>query len=779
MQKVTREGARQDDLIEFARQGGLSYEFDCFTIDVKNQRLMRDGELVPLSAKTFEILLVLVENNGRVLEKNDLLNRIWPETFVEEINLNVHISNLRKALGESAAHHQYIKTIPKKGYCFTAPLEEIVADTEIPGREAGVSPQDTAQNDESPATTLKEEAGEFQTIHRDDNLITQTGQENPASQTAESNRTIADNQRMRMAVLTLVMIALTISAIYLYARRKELLPLSATPFQKMSKRKLTAYGKNMLPTLSPDGEYVAYVLDDVGRQSLWIMQVATKSCVQIIAPAEVIYDSVTFSPDGKFLYYDITDKQYQSALYQVPILGGTPRKILAGIDSHIAISPNGKQVAFVTNDLANGKTALMVANADGNEKRLLMTRQKPELVSNWGGVAWSPDGRMIACAVRTMNLPTCYFQVMTVRVEDNKEAALGSDGWADIGQIAWLEDNRGIIISAFRQEEPFFGSQLWHLAYPSGETSKLTDDLISYEGVSLANHSQRLVTATLERISRIWLLKEGKSDTAKQTISVMGDNRSELFGMAWTPDGQLVYGSHGGRNSDIWVMNADGVNQRQLTFDESQETSPVVSPDGRYIVYVSKGAGPPHLWRMDRNGENAVQLTDGKGEQDPSISPDGKTVLYNAFNAGVMSLNKISIDGGAVTQLTHEWSIRPNVSPDGRHIAFVKMDEAHKRMVVALMPFAGGAPTRVFPQMPVPEHLLLRWSPDGRALHYIKLVDGVGNIWSQPIDGGSPVQITHFKCDSIFRFAWSGDGKTLALDRGVTISDVVLINDMK
>jgi Tol biopolymer transport system component/DNA-binding winged helix-turn-helix (wHTH) protein len=779
MQKMIGESAGQDSLIPLAHNDNLLYEFDNFIIDVKNQRLVRDGKLVPLAAKTFEILLVLIENNGRTLEKSDLLNRIWPETFVEEINLNVHISNLRKALGESAARHQYIKTIPKRGYCFTAPVEEVESDKEILLQEIESPPQTTAQIDPALQADLPEEAIPLQVTGEIEYVKVPVSEKHLSSQTVIRSWKITGKRNSQFAVLTLLMMALTVSGIYLYSKRKELLSASTPPFQKVSKRKLTAYGKNVLPTLSPDGEYVAYVLDDAGKQSLWIMQVETKSCVQIIAPTEVSYNSVTFAPDGKFLYYDITDKQYQSALYQVPILGGTPRKILTEIDSHIAISPNGKQVAFVKNDYAGGKTALVVANVDGNEKRVLMTRQRPELVSNWGGVAWSPDGKMIACAVRTLNLPTCYFQAMTVRVEDSKETPLGPDRWADIGQIAWLDNNRGILVSAFRQEEPFFGSQLWYIAYPGGEITKLTDDLISYEGVSLANHSQRLVTSTLERISRIWLLKDGKSDTAKQTVSVMGDNRSELFGMDWTPDGQLVYGSHGGRNSDIWIMNADGVNQRQLTFDESQETSPVVSADGRYIVYVAKGAGPPHLWRMDINGENPLQLTDGKGEQDPSISPDGKTVFYNAFNSGVMSLNKISINGGEVMQVTHEWSIRPNVSPDGKYLAFIKMDDNHKRMVVALMPFTGGEPIKVFPQMPVPEHMLLRWSPDGRALHYIYIVDGIANIWSQPIDGSSPVQITHFKSDNIFRFAWSRDGRNLALDRGVTISDVVLINDMK
>lgn len=778
MQKMIGESAEPDDSMSLAHKDNRFYEFDSFLIDVKNQQLLRDGKLVPLAAKTFEILLVLVENNGHILEKNDLLNRIWPETFVEEINLNVHISNLRKALGESAANHQYIKTIPKRGYRFAAQIEEITGDEEALPQEVTQGLEVARQIDQPGSATGAEDITGSQAVEAIEQLKPVAVEVSEAVQNATSRWQPNPKAGRRFVVLALLLTALTISGLYLYSRRQTLL-LSSPPFQKISKRKLTAYGKNLLPTLSPDGEYVAYVLDDAGKQSLWIMQVEPRSCAQVMAPMEVSYNSVTFSPDGKFLYYDITDKQYQMSLYQVPILGGTPRKILTEVDSHIAISPNGRQVAFVKNDLSEGKTALMVANVDGNEKRVLMSRQKPELVSNWGGVAWSPDGKLIACAVRTMNLPSCYFQVMTVRLEDNQAAPLGPDIWADIGQIAWLEGSRGVVVSAFRQEEPFFGSQLWHIAYPSGHMTKLTDDLISYEGVSLANRSQRMVTSTLERVSRIWLLKEGDSDSAKQTVSVMGDNRSELFGMAWTPDGQLVYGSHGGRNSDIWIMNADGVNQRQLTFDDSQETSPVVSADGRYIVYVAKGTGPPHIWRMDINGENAFQLTDGKGEQDPSISPDGKTVLFNTFNSGVMSLSRVSIDGGDMAPLTTQWSIRPNVSPDGKYIAFVKMHETHKRMVVALMPFAGGEPVKVFAQMPVPEHLLLRWSPDGRALHYIFTVDGIANIWSQPIDGGNPVQITHFKSDSIFRFAWSRDGKHLALDRGITISDVVLINDAK
>jgi Tol biopolymer transport system component/DNA-binding winged helix-turn-helix (wHTH) protein len=774
MQRIDKKSMEQNPSVPLITNGDRLYEFDSFTIDPKNRLLLRDKASVPLTAKAFDLLLALIENNGQVLGKNELLNQLWPETFVEEINLNVHISYLRKALGESAANQQYIETIPKRGYRFTAQITERATNEERLAQEDS----QIALQSESLAGDFQEAASAASSAHQVEAVDDAIAKQGAVLQAAKRAWRKTLKTKKRLAIFSLLILAVPLSAIYLYIRHKEL-PLSANPFEKIAKQKLTAHGKNLLPTLSPDGEYVAYVLDDAGKQSLWIMQVATKSCLQVVAPTEGIYDSLTFSPCGKFIYYDITDKQYQSALYQTSILGGTPRKILSDVDSHIAISPDGKQIAYVTSDLAAGKTALMVATVCGTDKRILMTRQKPELVSNWGGVAWSPDGKMIICAVRRLTLPTCYMQLMIVRLEDRKETALGPNAWADIGQIGWLDDNSGVLISAFRQEEPFFGSQLWRVAYPNGEVTKLTDDLICYEGVGLARNSRRLVTSTLERVSRIWLLDQGNSDTAKQTTSVMGDNRSELFGMDWTPDGQLVYGSHGGRNSDIWIMNADGNNQRQLTFDESQETLPVVSRDGRYIVYVSKGAGPPHLWRMDVNGENPLQLTDGKGELDPCISPDGKWVLYNAHSSGVMSLNKVSMDGGEATQLVSEWSIRPNVSPDGKQIAFIKMNDAHKRMVVALMPFSGGEVTRVFEQMPVPEHLIFRWSPDGHSLHYINIVNGVANIWSQPVNGCNPAQITHFKSDGIFRFAWSRDGKTLALDRGITISDVVLMNDVK
>src|SRR5947199_3287472 len=96
------------------------FEFGPFRIDTVNRQLMRDGEVVPLKAKAVDTLLLLIENRGDVLEKDDLMQAIWSDSFVEEANLMQNIYTLRKALGNA----DYIKTVPRRGYRFVAEVKE-------------------------------------------------------------------------------------------------------------------------------------------------------------------------------------------------------------------------------------------------------------------------------------------------------------------------------------------------------------------------------------------------------------------------------------------------------------------------------------------------------------------------------------------------------------------------------------------------------------------------------------------------------------------------------
>lgn len=204
-----------------------------------------------------------------------------------------------------------------------------------------------------------------------------------------------------------------------------------------------------------------------------------------------------------------------------------------------------------------------------------------------------------------------------------------------------------------------------------------------------------------------------------------------------------------------------------------------VSPDGRYILYASDLTGTRHIWRMNIDGSNPIQLTNGSGEDDPQCSPDGRWVVYTRIGSDRLTLWKVSVDGGEAVQLTSANSSSSAISPDGRLIAYLySPTEPTSEAKLAVLPFEGGEPIKNFPN-PVQSSSPVRWTPDGRGLTYRENPVGASKIWIQPLDGGKPVQLIEFETDRVFGFDWSPGGKRLACVRGFWAMDVVMIKDFK
>ncbi len=129
------------------------YEFGPFRVDPVKRLLLRDGETVPLEPRAFSMLLFLVQHYGKVVEKDDLLKRLWPGVAVEENNLTVIISALRKVLGERPSDHKYIVTIPGRGYSFVADVNESWDEKAALSAPASLCPRDGEGGDEPPART--------------------------------------------------------------------------------------------------------------------------------------------------------------------------------------------------------------------------------------------------------------------------------------------------------------------------------------------------------------------------------------------------------------------------------------------------------------------------------------------------------------------------------------------------------------------------------------------------------------------------------------------------
>jgi TolB protein len=184
---------------------------------------------------------------------------------------------------------------------------------------------------------------------------------------------------------------------------------------------------------------------------------------------------------------------------------------------------------------------------------------------------------------------------------------------------------------------------------------------------------------------------------------------------------------------------------------------------------------------MDLNGNNPRQLTNGTADGTPTITPDNNWVIYSSLVGGRFTLWKVGIDGGNPVELTNRVATAPTVSPDGKYVAYMfpaSLDPLAPPNRIAVMPIAGGEPAKV---IEIPQTSTVaptaHWSADGKLIMYTVNNNNVTNIWSQPLDGGAPKQVSEFKDSLMTGFAWSNDGKKLACTRGVLVRDAVLISE--
>jgi Tol biopolymer transport system component/DNA-binding winged helix-turn-helix (wHTH) protein len=758
------------------------YEFGDFCLDPGRRVLLHGRNTVPLTPKEFDTLLVLVSRRGLLVEKDELLKQIWPETFVGEATLAQNVFTLRRTLRKHQPEHQYIETVSKHGYRFVAEVREL--------READVILEKRTTTHIVAEEIADSAHTEFRSTH-ERNVQNQNGAESNSYGMAASpielsagsvKRTASTNpgvlKRYRLTLAISVSVALGIAAIVYFGAFKT--NRSEASFEKMRISMLTTSGRAVRAAISPDGKYVANSVKDGGQESLWLRPLAGGRNLQVVPLADVRYQGVTFSPDNDFIYYVAYEKNnHISTLYKVQILGGVPQKMLTDLDSAVAFSTDGKSIAFVRNDPNAKASFLILANVDGSQERKLATRSTPDFFSE-EGTAWSPDNQRVIAAVGRNEFNRTKMDVMEYRVADGASKLLTTRQWDAIGQLAWLADGSAILMDAWDSSTSLLSKQIWQLSYPDGKARRLTNDLNSYHGVSISASNGALVTVRSSRATSLWIAPSEDIERATRITSGAGDLVGEVMGLSWTPDGHIVYGSNASGGLDVWIMDADGSNQRQLTVDTQADIKPSVSVDGRMIVFVSWRTGTAHIWRMNSDGSNLKQLTNGAAESYPNISPDGRWVVYLSAEQNKSHIWKVSTEGGEPVQVSRGWSVSPRVSPDGNVVACFYEDETNETLRISLIPIAGGEPIKSYP---VPATVFLRgglqWKPDGSALTYIDNSNGVSNFWSQSLDGSPPKQLTRFSTDKVFRFAWSTDGRRLAFERGMEINDTTMIDNFR
>jgi Tol biopolymer transport system component/DNA-binding winged helix-turn-helix (wHTH) protein len=730
------------------------FSFGNFTLDLEKRLLLRDGEPVPLTPKAFDTLALLVRRSGHVVGKAELLDEIWADAFVEESTIAQNVFTLRKALGQNHTENQFIETVPKHGYRFIAHVKAI--DDATNGKPE-IGQQRAAHNIIVGEKISDAEIGNAETVNATskDARANETGERQFATVNvaadAASNLPIAGHSDLHFAklptrlnfqtkllapVILLLAVAVAVGLFSITQINEAAASFAAlSPLTRTTQ--LTNTGQVLRAAISPDGKYVAYIQSERGQESLWVRQVEIAGGIEVVQPGGDHFVGITFSPDSNSIFYVKYGKDSTGCgLYQVPVLGGAAHKILTDVDSQVSFAPDKRHFAFLLNDLSRKEARLIIANLNDAEQRHLAVYPGVHWMID-AAPAWSPDGKIIifTARIQTSKSASATASLVEVHVADGKQTIYKTRQWDAIQAIEWLADGTGLIVAA-RDNTSLLANQLWQIDYPGGEARAITKDSNSYSSAGVTTDMKSLVTILHRRIANLWI---APGDRSREAVQIHSGNSKDLgwaLGVEWLPDGKIIYGSTASGKDDIWLMNADGSNQKQLTTTAGANFAPTVSDDGRTLVYVSKAAdATQNLWKMNLDNGDHAQLTNGG------------------------------------------FDLRPDVSPDGRFIACFYRADVDTYSKLAVLPFDGGEPVKVFDRSPTTfVEAGIRWTPDGRALSFIDNRDGVSNVWLQPLDGSPPKQLTNFTSETIFRFAWSPDGKMFVAERGTEIGDIVLIN---
>ena len=592
---------------------------------------------------------------------------------------------------------------------------------------------------------------------------------------------VAKQHKLGLATISIIVLMLVAAAAYgIYAF---LSGRGATAFENFAMTQVTDNGKTIAAAISPDAKYLLSVVEDNGKESVWLRNVPTNSDTQVIPPADEFYQSLKFSPDGNSIYFrKALDRLHTGFnLYRAPVLGGTPQVVVRNIDTDITFSPDAKRIAYMRgNSPETGKDQFLTANADGTDETVVTV----ETMINGAAapaITWSPDGKLVAAPL--FNASDAFTSIRLMDPASGKAQAFAGFGQVILNEFTWTPDGRGFLAAYEKKISPDVRNQIGFISYPTAKLRPVTKDTNNYQTLSLSSDGKTLA-AIQQKITRtMYLLPVTGFSGAPPSPAAAQNKNAFVFG--WASNGDLYFDSGG----EIVHMSVDGSNKTTLVSDPaSQIVRPVGCNGGRYILFSwsgHAGINKVNVWRVNADGSDPKKLSDGQVDVAPLCSPDGKWAYYQDFDGN--RIMRVSIEGGkpeavSGTSLADAFigTIGYDISRDGKMLSlmFEKTVESAPVPGIAVVDLDAGAKPPV--RMLTPDPRISGapgFTPDQKALVYNIRENGTENIWLQPLDGSKGRQITNFPADTIQTFDFSPDGKTIGMLRNHVESDAVLLRE--
>jgi serine/threonine protein kinase len=578
----------------------------------------------------------------------------------------------------------------------------------------------------------------------------------------------ANQNKLGTGVILGVVVALAAAAAYgayTFVQKSKHLP-----FEKFTIENVSNNGHISQAAISPDGKYLLQALEEKGMQSLWLHHIPTETNKQVVEPAATRYESLRFSPDGNYIYFLRREEAEESisVLYRASVLGGTPTVLVKDVDSPITFSPDGAHFAFLRQLHDSPKWDLILAKNDGTIERSIFSGQ--ELKSDSYVPAWSPDGKIILIPI-VQPSRDAIGGFSAVNATDGKAQIMGASADQVFYVPTWLPDGSGLIVNSSQLGSGHLQTHLGFVSYPGGEFRELTADTNNYGEQTISKDGKTL--AAIQSRLRFDLGIAPANEPDKLTVVPLS-SRLPIWGWSWTTDGKLVLPQSG----DIKLVSMNGAEKVLLSDNKHIADQVSACGDGRYVVFrqlARTSAASSNLWRMNIDGSDQRALTSGLSDHAPTCSKDGHWVYY-VDNNDNRYLKRVSIEGGSPQTIVSFSLGHYALSPDGSQVASLEVRELDHKLMLRL----DSTESHHMVYHDIDQRALeagLAFAPDGKAVVYIVREKGVDNLWAQSLDGSAAKPLSHFTADKILRFNYSPDGSEIAIERGESESDVVLLKD--